>query len=81
MSVEKPNSWAPEVVAESHGRWSRNALRFATEAEAAASAAELAGRWWAVTQHRAAPAVEPVNAEWRDGQLVMLPAPTAEAAE
>jgi hypothetical protein len=61
-------SWAPEVIADSSGKWSRNSLRFATQEEAEASARELAGRWWLVTDYRAAPAQEPVNYRFVEGK-------------
>ena len=53
-------SWAPELLVS--GQWTRNGLRFATEAEALASARELMMRWFAPTDARATPATEPVNA-------------------
>jgi hypothetical protein len=56
-----PNSWAPEVQTDNTGKWYGNALRFATEAEAYASAAELAGRWLLVRDWRAAPSSDPVT--------------------
>jgi hypothetical protein len=64
MKIEQnsaPNSWRPEVIADSSGKWCANALRFATEREALASAAELAGRWLAVRDWRAAPSADPVT--------------------
>ena len=64
---EPPVSWAPEVIADSSGKWYRNALRFATEAEALASANELASRWHMVRSTRAAPAIEPVNYRFENG--------------
>ena len=64
---ESPVSWAPEVIADNTGKWYRNALRFATEAEALASANELASRWYMVRETRAAPAIEPVNYRWDEG--------------
>ena len=56
-----PVSWAPEVQTDSTGKWYGNALRFATEVEAAASAEELAGRWTLVRDWRAAPSSDPVT--------------------
>jgi hypothetical protein len=55
-------SWAPEVFVE--GRWSRNSLRFATKAEAAASALNLFMRWTLTSDSRATEADEPVNSTW-----------------
>lgn len=48
----EPRSWAPEVKID--GTWSRNALRFRTEAEAKRSATALFMRWTVPTDARAA---------------------------
>jgi hypothetical protein len=40
-----PKSFAPQVIADSSGRWSGNALRFATHAEAWANVNDLYARW------------------------------------
>jgi len=69
---ESPVSWAPEVIADSSGKWYRNALRFATEAEALASAKELASRWYMVRSTRAAPAIERPNYRFIDGANVRI---------
>ena len=61
QSATAPVSWAPEVQTDSTGKWYGNALRFATQAEAAASAAELASRWILVHAYRAAPSSDPVT--------------------
>jgi hypothetical protein len=72
-SGELPRSYRPEVqVIGQRGEWLPNGLRFATEEEALANAFDLAGRWMAVTHHRAAPSDDPVNSKWVDGKLVML---------
>lgn len=60
-------SWAPEVLVE--GKWSRNQLRFATEAEAADNARALMARWMLGCDSRATEAAEPVNYRWVDGDL------------
>lgn len=65
---ETPVSWAPEVIADSLGKWSRNGLRFATKEEAEASAKELMMRWWAVTDTRATPTSDPVNYRFVNGK-------------
>jgi hypothetical protein len=58
-------SWAPEVqVAGNGGKWSRNSLRFATQAEAELSAFCLMLRWTLVEDFRATEADEPVNYVW-----------------
>lgn len=71
MSVLPVKSWKPEV--EVDGKWSTNALRFATEAEAARSASDLFSRWLLTTGHRAAPSEDPVNYKLNDdGTLTRL---------
>jgi hypothetical protein len=67
-------SWKPEVFVE--GKWSRNALVFATKEEAEASAFNLFSRWMLTEDHRAVEVDEPVNYRWHDGRLVHI----AEAA-
>jgi hypothetical protein len=62
-------SWQPEVIADSSGKWYTNALRFATKAEAEASAYDLACRWTAVRDYRAAESDDPVNYRRVDGRL------------
>jgi hypothetical protein len=57
-------SWRPEVFVES--RWSANALRFATEAEAKASAFNLLMRWALCEDSRATESDDPVNYRWDD---------------
>lgn len=52
-------SWQPEVLVQ--GKWSTNSLRFATEAEAKASAEELLSRWFVPDAGRAAKSSDPVN--------------------
>ena len=44
-------SYKPEVLVD--GKWSTNALRFATKTEAEASVKELMSRWWVPTDGRA----------------------------
>ena len=77
-----PLSWRPEVIADSSGKWCANGLRFATEKEAFASAAELAGRWFAVRDWRAAPCADPVTHRMEDptgapGRIVDIRTETA----
>lgn len=52
-------SYAPEVLVD--GTWSGNALRFATEAEAARWGRALLMRWFVPTDSRAVPSTDPVN--------------------
>lgn len=62
-------SWAPEVIADSSGKWCGNALRFATKEEAEGNVANLRQRWIAVLQTRVVESDEPVNYRWVDGKL------------
>jgi hypothetical protein len=52
-------SWKPEVKV--NGKWSQNAVVFATEAEAEASAEDLMRRWLLVEDCRAVESDKPVN--------------------
>jgi hypothetical protein len=62
-------SWKPEVQVKGEGdKWHDNALRFATQKEAADSASDLYSRWTLTTAHRAAESDEPVNYERVDGR-------------
>jgi hypothetical protein len=68
-------SWKPEVQTDNSGKWYGNGLRFATEAEAAAWAADLSTRWLLVHAHRAADAgADPVNCAIVDGRVLHDPA-------
>ena len=61
-----PN-WKPEV--EVDGKFSQNALVFATEEEALQSARDLTARWMLVTNYRAVPTEDAVNYKIVDGVL------------
>ena len=63
-------SWKPQVQADTTGKWYDNALRFATEEEAANNARDLFQRWTLCTAHRAAPSDEPVNYTYLNGHLI-----------
>lgn len=63
-------SFAPQVIADSSGQWTGNALRFATEEEALGYANNLAMRWTLVTDRRVVLSDDPVNYRWVDGRLV-----------
>ncbi|MEK9735992.1 MAG: hypothetical protein VW239_01550 [Candidatus Nanopelagicales bacterium] len=65
-------SYAPEVQTDSSGKWAGNALRFATEAEADAWAADLAMRWTLVRDIRVVESPDPVNYAIVDGRLTPL---------
>jgi hypothetical protein len=68
--VGAPNSWAPEVLVE--GKWTRNAVRFAKEADAKSAATHLMWRWSAVRDIRATPADEKPNCTLVDGAGVFI---------
>lgn len=70
-----PTSYAPEVIADSGGKWSGNALRFATEEEAQIYVADLQRRWFLVTETRVIPSSDPVNYEIKDGRISPLNQP------
>lgn len=59
METKPTTSWKTEVEVE--GKWSTNALRFATEKEAAAAGVELLSRWYVPTDSRPAPSDDPIN--------------------
>jgi hypothetical protein len=57
-------SWAPEVIADGSGKWSRNGLRFATREEAEANVQNLSWRWLSVRETRVVESDDPVNYRW-----------------
>lgn len=63
-------SWKPEF--EVSGQWYDNAQRFATEAEAKASAYARFMVWTMPSDYRAAESDEPVNYKREDGRDVPL---------
>lgn len=62
-------SFAPEVIADSSGKWCGNALRFATREEAQANVEDLMSRWMMVTDTRVVESTDPVNYRWVNGKL------------
>lgn len=72
--TETMRSFAPEVIADSSGKWVSNALRFATEAEAEVYVKDLERRWFLVTATRVVPSPDPVNYAVKDGAIVSLEA-------
>jgi len=54
-------SWAPEVIADSSGKWTGNQLRFATEREARMWVDNLSMRWISVQETRVVQSEDPVN--------------------
>lgn len=65
-------SYAPEVIADSSGKWAGNGLRFATRAEAEDNVRDLARRWILVRETRVVESDDPVNYAWADGRLTPL---------
>jgi hypothetical protein len=64
-------SWKPEVIADSSGKWSGNALRFATKEEAEAYVSDPFMRWTAVRETRVVEVPdEPVTYVMRNGRLI-----------
>lgn len=62
-------SWKPEVQVKGEGdKWYDNQLRFATQEEAAAAAADKYRYWSLTTAHRAIESEDPVNYRWLDGR-------------
>lgn len=62
-------SYAPEVIADSSGKWCGNALRFATREEAEANVRDLMMRWMLVRDTRVVESSDPVNYTYIDGNL------------
>lgn len=65
-------SFAPQVIADSSGKWVGNALRFATYTEAKDNVFDLAMRWTAVRDTRVVETTDPVNYQYKDGKLISL---------
>jgi hypothetical protein len=66
-------SFKPEVQADCTGTWASNALRFATEAEAAHYVGDLAMRWFAVRATRVVPSDDDVTARIVNNKLQHWP--------
>jgi len=66
-------SWATEVIADSYGKWTGNACRFAYRNEAESYAADLFTRCTAVKAWRVVDSDDPVNYVWADGRAKALP--------
>lgn len=62
-------SYKPEVKTIGDARWYGNALRFASEAEAAGNVANLADRWLLVEDTRVVESDDPVNYKWTENGL------------
>ena len=63
-------SFAPEVIADSSGKWCGNALRFATQSEAESYVLDLASRWTSVSDTRVIEVDEPVTYKIVGGKLL-----------
>jgi hypothetical protein len=57
-------SWAPEVIADSSGKWCGNNLRFATKEEAEANVRNLSWRWMLVRDTRVIGSPDEPNYQW-----------------
>lgn len=66
-------SWKPEVIADASGKWSGNALRFASKKEAEDNVFDLAMRWIAVRDTRVVECDDPVNYTYIDHTLKAVP--------
>jgi hypothetical protein len=73
-------SFKSEVIADSSGTWCSNSCRYATKLEAEQAGAELASRWFAVKQHRAAESTDPVNYKFDTERWKSVPLPVPEKA-
>jgi len=62
-------SYAPEVIADSTGKWCGNGLRFATKEEAEQNVLDLMMRWTSVREMRVVESDDPVNYSYHDRQL------------
>ena len=71
---KSPMSFKPEVIADSSGKWSGNALRFATREEAEANVQDLMMRWFAVRDTRVVECDDPANYSYIDHKLLPIPA-------
>ena len=60
-------SFKPEVIADSSGKWTGSALRFATREEAEANVRDLMMRWFGVRETRVVESHDPVNYRYVDG--------------
>jgi hypothetical protein len=73
-----PKSYAPQVIADSSGRWSGNALRFATHAEAWANVNDLYARWTLVRDVRVIESDDEPAHTFIDGKLGFIEKAKAE---
>jgi hypothetical protein len=62
-------SYKPEVIADASGKWSGNALRFATREEAESYVFDLSMRWTLVSDTRVIESDDPINYRWTEKGL------------
>jgi hypothetical protein len=72
MSHTSARSYKPEVIADSSGTWSGNALRFATRDEAETYVRDLAAAWTLVIDTRVVESDDPVSAKINGRTLELL---------
>lgn len=65
-------SWKPEVIADSSGKWTGNALRFATSDEAECYVRDLYSRWTSVRETRVIESDELPNYRWENGRAAPM---------
>lgn len=58
---EDVKSWAPEVIADSSGKWAGNGLRFKERGDAVVWVVDLANRWTLVRDTRVVPSQDEPN--------------------
>ena len=68
--IEEFKSWKAQVIADSSGKWSDNAIRLPTKEQAECYARDLTWRWTSVREWRVVQSQDPVNYDWQDGHLV-----------
>jgi hypothetical protein len=62
-------SFKSEVTVDDSGKWTSNALRFATRQEAEDNVYDLAMRWFSVRDTRVVECDDPVNYSYVNGKL------------
>ena len=72
------NSYKPEVIADSSGKWVGNGCRFATAAEAERYVEDLFMRWTSVRETRVTPCEDAPTYYWDIGTGKALPLPPAQ---
>lgn len=72
------NSWKPEVIADSSGKWVGNGLRFATQGEAERYVEDLFMRWTSVRQTRVVPCQDAPTFYWDIAGNKAQPLPPAQ---